>query len=220
MGTRISLLDFAKFANGNESSQKAIIGQYLPKKQGEFKALHYHREARQTMKIFHNHRMSEEWLREEAYSLLAKVEVAKSKQSLARIKSNHKALINYLYSDLRKKDINILPSKYIKLSLNGLMVSGMYDIRIIDHGKQGLVKIDYVKHIPKQEVIQTIISCLFWGYHANRLLFDSCYYRYWNLSSGREFGENDIDIMPLSQLENIAKQILLAMDIALESRDK
>lgn len=214
---RISTLDFARFHIGSDSEKKEIAKQYTPKKRGEFRAHYYYREARSAIKTYHIGRHDDEWLASKAESVRELIESKNTSQAKARLNLNHVAIINYLNSEFRKRNLVIASMETIMLPIDNLVISSMADFRVFEDSRDNFIKLDYTKSLPSKECIQAILSCMYWGYSHNHLPFNNALFSYWNLASGKGTSMADIDLIPLDLLKKTKEKLAVLYDTAANS---
>jgi hypothetical protein len=165
---RITVKGLAKFIQAPVHRRIQIVKEFQEKDttDGAFKAAYYS-SARAAVARFHREGHDLNSLRNKSAEL--KAEAVNSRSARAnRLLNNARGIESYgtNFGNLR---FEVVPREKLLFVLSGVTISATPDLHVVRDSKTALVKLDFSKNIPKQEMIDIVLYTTIWAAESARL---------------------------------------------------
>lgn len=143
----------------NSAQQRKILRDYkYPDPEGRAQQ-NYYQKARNCIRAYHKNGHNQQWLIQNARSLATQAEGVRG-QARTKLNNNSRAIRQYAK---HFSDRDFEPLENIKLSLEfpDVKISVYPDLRVIEKGKEKIIKLEFVKEEPDKKIIKIITQALF-----------------------------------------------------------
>lgn len=157
---KISVKGLAKFMTASPAGQRKILRDFKFPDEDEPKAMRlYYGEATDAIKSLHRNGHERQWLLNQA-DLLNALGGSLGGQSAVRLRNNARGLRHYA-DNFANRRFTVLPDVRLELVYGDVRITVVPDLHVREGSKEKIVKLDFAKQAPSDEVVKIISQSMF-----------------------------------------------------------
>ena len=203
---RLSVKGLAKFITARPSGQRRVLREFKYPDEDEPSAMRlYYRDATDRIYAFHKNTHDRTWLLKKSKEL-ADLASVHSGRPAARLRHNARALQSYEQHFATR---SFVPQGQLRLTMQfGTVVVGVApDLYVEERGKHKLIKLDFSKDEPGDEVVRIISQLMFEAAKGKVPSCSSSSVLYLDVPRGREHRGARAGARALREIEDACKNI-------------
>ncbi len=203
---KISVKGLAKFMTSSAAAQRKVLQDYKFPNEDEPTAMRlYYGEAVDSIKAYYLRQLPLNWLREQA-DRISQLASTVNGMSATRLKNNVRGLRQYA-DNFGNRRFTILGDLRLALEFGSVKVTVVPDLHLREGTKEKILKLDFAKAQPDEEMVKVIVQSMFEAFRVNQGTITPSSVLYLDVARGDEYRGARVGSRLLTDIKAACKNI-------------